>query len=175
MTARAAAATSFAPRILGVDPGSAATGFGVVTCLRDGRLAYVEAGVLRPKAATFEGRLAAIYEGLTRIIEAHRPDEIALEDIFYAANVKSALKLGHARGVALLAAAHARVPVSQYSPMEVKRALVGYGRAEKDQVSRMVCVLLGMAEAPPSLDASDALAIAICHAHASRIKTLARS
>ena len=152
-------------RVLGVDPGSTVTGYGVVEKLRDGRLRAVGMGALRGGGGTFPERLVAMYDGLRDVIAAHRPDEVAMEGIFYAANVKSALKLGHARGVLLLAAAHAGLTVAEYSPMEVKRAIVGYGRAEKQQVSQMVCVLLGLDEAPKPLDATDALAIAICHAH----------
>lgn len=164
--------TPAARRVIGIDPGSTVTGYGIVEARRDGRLCAVACGVVRPDAGPFAARLSAIYDGLKLIIAEHEPTEAALEDIFYAANVRSALKLGHARGVAVLAAAHAGLPVAAYSPMEVKQSLVGYGRAEKGQVGRMVCVLLGLAEPPKPLDASDALAVAICHIHGSRIRAL---
>ena len=106
-----------------------------------------------------------MHGGLARLLAAHRPDVVALEDLFYARNARSALILGHVRGVAMLAAAEAGLPAAEYSPAEVKRAVVGYGRADKQQVQQMVALLLGM-DAPPSpLDASDALAVAVCHAH----------
>jgi crossover junction endodeoxyribonuclease RuvC len=104
-----------------------------------------------------------IHDGLRALLEEHRPDCVAIEDVFHARNVRSALKLGHARGVALLAATAAGVSIAAYTPAEVKRAVVGYGRAEKQQVQQMVCLLLGLKTAPTPLDASDALAIAICH------------
>ncbi len=160
-------------RILGIDPGATVTGYGVVEARRDGRLAGVAYGVVRSKGREFHDRLASVYDGLTEVITRHAPDEIAIEDLFYAANVKTALKLGHARGVALLAAAHRKVPIAAYSPMEIKRGVVGYGRAEKQQVNRMVCVLLGLGEPPDPFDASDALAVAICHCHASRLGRMA--
>lgn len=159
-------------RVLGIDPGSTATGYGIVEVARDGRMKAVAFGVIRPAEKEFAGRLAGIYEGLGRAIADSRPDEAAIESIFHAENVRSALKLGHARGVALLCAAHARLPIAEYSPMEVKRALVGYGRAEKTQVSRMVSMLLGMGAAAVALDATDALGIAICHVNSSRMERL---
>jgi crossover junction endodeoxyribonuclease RuvC len=123
-------------------------------------------------------RLARIYEGLGALIGEHHPDEVAIEDIFYALNVKSALKLGQVRGVAMLAAATAGLEVAEYSPLTIKSSVVGYGRAEKEQVQHMVTRLLKLAEAPHPMDASDALAIAICHLHTAgtlnRLKAMAR-
>jgi crossover junction endodeoxyribonuclease RuvC len=152
-------------RIFGIDPGSERTGYGCIET--DGsRHRLVACGAIAmPPRTEFAERLLAIHEGLRALLLEYHPDCIAIEDVFHARNVRSALKLGHARGVALLAATQAGVPVAAYSPAEVKRAVVGYGRAEKHQVQQMVCLLLGLASAPSPYDASDALAIAICHLH----------
>ncbi len=150
-------------RVLGVDPGSDTTGYGVIDS--DGRhYDLVEyAGIRGPKHLSFAERLLAISRKLEEVIERLSPQACAVEDTFYAVNVKSALKLGQARGAVLVAAARAGVEVFEYSPLEIKSALVGYGRAEKQQVQEMVRVLLGMKNVPEPLDASDALAVAICH------------
>jgi crossover junction endodeoxyribonuclease RuvC len=150
-------------RVLGVDPGSDTTGYGVIDS--DGRhYDLVEyAGIRGPKHLSFPQRLLAISRKLEEVIERLSPQACAVEDTFYAVNVKSALKLGQARGAVLVAAARAGVEVFEYSPLEIKSALVGYGRAEKHQVQEMVRVLLGMKDVPEPLDASDALAVAICH------------
>jgi crossover junction endodeoxyribonuclease RuvC len=150
-------------RVLGVDPGSDTTGYGVIDS--DGRhYDLVEyAGIRGPKRLSFAERLLEISLKLEEVILRLSPQACAVEDTFYAVNVKSALKLGQARGAVLVAAARAGVEVFEYSPLEIKSALVGYGRAEKTQVQEMVRILLGMKNAPEPLDASDALAIAICH------------
>ena len=150
-------------RIIGVDPGSDTTGYGVIDS--DGRhYDLVEyAGIRGPKHLSFAERLLAISRKLEEVIERLSPQACAVEDTFYAVNVKSALKLGQARGAVLVVAARAGVEVFEYSPLEIKAALVGYGRAEKQQVQEMVRVLLGMKNVPEPLDASDALAVAICH------------
>lgn len=150
-------------RVLGVDPGSDTTGYGVIDS--DGRhYDLVEyAGIRGPKHLSFAERLLAISRKLEEVIGRLSPQACAVEDTFYAVNVKSALKLGQARGAVLVAAARAGVEVFEYSPLEIKSALVGYGRAEKQQVQEMVRVLLGMKNVPEPLDASDALAVAICH------------
>ena len=150
-------------RVLGVDPGSDTTGYGVIDS--DGRnYDLVEyAGIRGPKHLSFAERLLAISLKLEEVIERLNPQACAVEDTFYAVNVKSALKLGQARGAVLVAAARAGIEVFEYSPLEIKSALVGYGRAEKHQVQEMVRVLLGMKNVPEPLDASDALAVAICH------------
>lgn len=152
-----------AVRVIGVDPGSDTTGYGVIDS--DGRhYELVEyAGIRALKHVSFAERLLAISQKLEEVIERLRPQACAVEDTFYAVNVKSALKLGQARGAVLVAAARSGVEVFEYSPLEIKSALVGYGRAEKKQVQEMVRVLLGLTNAPEPLDASDALAIAICH------------
>ena len=150
-------------RIIGVDPGSDTTGYGVIDS--DGRhYELVEyAGIRGPKHLSFAERLLAISRKLEEVIERLTPQACAIEDSFFAVNVKSALKLGQARGAVLVAAARAGVQVFEYTPLEVKSALVGYGRAEKHQVQEMVRVLLRMKGVPEPLDASDALAVAICH------------
>lgn len=152
-------------KIFGIDPGSDRTGYGCVEQNRS-RHALVVCGTLcGPARASFPDKLKAIHAGLTTLLARHRPDCVAVENIFYARNVRSALRLGHARGVALLAAAEAGLPVVEYSPAEIKRAVVGYGRAEKQQVQSMMRLLLGVDLDPWPLDASDALAVAICHLH----------
>lgn len=150
-------------RILGIDCGSERTGYGIVDS--DGQTyRLVAAGVIRPPSRlSLPERLLHIADELRRLIQVHAPEAAAIEEIFFALNVKSALKLGHVRGVAMLEAARAGIPVSEYSPLEVKASVVGYGRAEKQQVQQMVKVILGLEEPPESEDAADALAVAICH------------
>ncbi|MBI5014250.1 MAG: crossover junction endodeoxyribonuclease RuvC [Deltaproteobacteria bacterium] len=154
-------------RALGIDPGSRATGFGVVD-LTGNRLVHVACGAIHtPSRASAPERLAIIYRGLLDVIERHRPEEVGVESIFQARNARSALVLGQARGVALLSVELARLPIVEYTPMQVKLAVVGYGRAEKGQVQEMVRRLLALPEAAGP-DASDALAVAICHLQTSR-------
>jgi crossover junction endodeoxyribonuclease RuvC len=153
--------------IFGIDPGSERTGYGCIDT--DGRRhRLIACGTISAPADTpFAERLHAIHSGLVALLATHRPDCVAIENIFHARNVRSALKLGHARGVALLAASAAGIAIVEYTPAEVKRAVVGFGRAEKPQVAQMVKLLLGL-DAPPSPhDAADAVAIAICHVHSS--------
>jgi crossover junction endodeoxyribonuclease RuvC len=151
--------------VFGIDPGSTRTGYGCVDT--DGRRhRLVRCGAIRAAASgAFADRLALIYRELSSIIRQCQPECVAIEDLFHATNVRSALKLGHARGVAMLAAVEAGVPVFEYTPAEVKRAVVGYGRAEKSQVQQMIKLLLGLDRAPEPHDAADALAVAICHLH----------
>lgn len=152
-------------RVFGIDPGSARTGYGCVES--DGRRhrLVVCGAVAAPSRLPFAEKLGAIHRGLGSLLASARPDCVAVENLFHARNVRSALLLGHARGVALLAAVEAGVPVFEYSPAEVKRAVVGYGRAEKVQVQQMIKLLLGLARPPVPHDAADALAVAICHLH----------
>ena len=152
-------------KIFGIDPGSERTGYGCVET--DGsRHRIILSGAIRtPAGASFPEKLLAIHVGLSALLAECRPDCVAIEDLFHAVNARSALKLGHARGVAMLAAVEAGLPVSEYTPAEIKRAVVGYGRAEKQQVQQMVKLLLGLAVLPTPHDASDALAVAICHSH----------
>ncbi len=167
------AAASPAPRVLGLDPGSAATGYGVVEPRPGGRgLVLVACGVIRPPARRpFPLRLQAIHQGLGRVIREHRPAEAAVEGVFAAKNIASALKLGQARGVALLAAAQEDLEIFEYTPAAVKKALVGVGRADKEQVRAMVAALLKVKASMP-LDASDALAVAITHLHSRKLGNL---
>jgi crossover junction endodeoxyribonuclease RuvC len=150
-------------RIFGIDPGSDRTGYGCIET--DGsRHRIVIAGAIKiPAYIAFPEKLLKIHTGLTALLIECRPDCVAVESLFHAANARSALKLGHARGVAILAAVEAALPVAEYTPAEIKRAVVGYGRAEKQQVQQMVKLILGLAVAPTPHDAADALAVAICH------------
>jgi crossover junction endodeoxyribonuclease RuvC len=152
-------------RVFGIDPGSDRTGYGCIDS--DGRRhRLVLCGAIRASAAdAFPDKLAAIHRTLSDVIAECRPECVAIENLFHATNVRSALKLGHARGVAMLAAVEAGLPVIEYTPAEIKRAVVGYGRAEKLQVGLMVKLLLGLDEVPSPHDAADALAVAICHLH----------
>ena len=154
-------------RIFGIDPGSARTGYGCVET--DGRRhrLVVYGSIAPPAHAAFPERLLLIHRGLAALLAEHRPDCVAIENVFHAKNVRSALKLGHARGVAILAASQAGLVVAEYSPAEIKRAVVGFGRAEKHQVGAMIKLLLGLDAVPAPHDAADALAVAICHVHTS--------
>jgi crossover junction endodeoxyribonuclease RuvC len=152
-------------RIFGIDPGSERTGYGCVET--DGRVArlVVCGAITALPGDPFPQRLARIHRELVRLLNRCAPDCVAIEALFHAANVRTALKLGHARGVAVLAAVEAGCPVAEYTPAEIKRAVVGYGRAEKLQVQQMIKLLLGLAQPPSPHDAADALAVAICHLH----------
>ncbi len=150
------------PSALGIDPGSRYCGFGVVEDAGGTRVRHVDHGVLAVgEEGPVEARLAALYAALAQALAVHRPQMVAIEDVFYARNARSALILGQARGVALLAAAQAGAQVRSFAPSIIKQAVTGTGRAEKDQVGRMVCALLGIAMRG-RMDASDALAAAIC-------------
>jgi crossover junction endodeoxyribonuclease RuvC len=151
-------------RILGIDPGTRDCGYGAIET--DGYEARVlDFGAVRSRDSSLPARLKAIYEGLQSVAESVQPDVVAVESAFFGKNVRSALKIGEGRGVALLAAAASGAEVVEYSPAEVKKAVVGTGRAHKSQVQKMVQTILGLSEPPSSQDASDALAIAICHLH----------
>jgi crossover junction endodeoxyribonuclease RuvC len=151
--------------ILGLDPGSTRTGFGLIDS-RAGRTRAVSFGVIRPPArAPFLERLPHLLLAIETLIERSRPDVLAAEDLFVARNSRVALQLGHVRGVALLPFLRAGIPVHEYAPRMVKKTVTGYGAAEKEQVRKMVCLLLGLHGDEPPLDASDALAVALCHAH----------
>ena len=152
-------------RIFGIDPGSERTGYGCVET--DGRVArLVTFGAITAASRdAFPQRLAGIYRELCTQLAACQPDCVAIESLFHAMNARSALKLGHARGVAVLAAVEHGCPVVEYTPAAVKRAVVGYGRAEKHQVQQMIKLLLGLPRPPAPHDAADALAVAICHLH----------
>lgn len=154
-------------RILGIDPGTRITGYGLIDKVGN-RLIHVDNGAIITRSGDdLADRLKIIYDGLCRVIAAYRPEIVAVEQIFLSNNALSALKLGHARGTALLAGVNHALPVYEYSALQVKSAVVGYGKAEKVQVQQMVRTLLCLPEIAQE-DASDALAVAICHAHTSR-------
>ncbi|MBW1924336.1 MAG: crossover junction endodeoxyribonuclease RuvC [Deltaproteobacteria bacterium] len=149
-------------RVLGVDPGSRITGYGIVE-KSERMLRCVRSGQIKTrKGAPFPEKIHQIFQGIRDLIETYHPRQMAIEDIFYAKNVKSSLKLGHARGAALVAATEAGLDIYEYTPLEIKKAVVGYGRASKEQVGAMVRVILKL-DAVPGPDAADALAAAICH------------
>jgi crossover junction endodeoxyribonuclease RuvC len=152
-------------RVFGIDPGSERTGYGCVESGGSRHTIVVCGAIGTPAGASFPDKLLLIHSRLTDMLRECRPDCVAIESVFYSVNVRSALKLGHARGVAMLAAVEAGLPVMEYTPAEIKRAVVGYGRADKPQVQQMVKLLLGLPSVPTPHDAADALAVAICHLH----------
>lgn len=153
-------------RILGIDPGSRITGYGIVQVCRNGKLAFVAAGCIRVTDTDMGDRVKTIYDGLSEVMQEHKPDMAAIEKVFMAKNADSALKLGQARGVALSAAVNHDLAIEEYTALQIKRAVVGKGNAAKDQVQHMVKILLALS-AKPQNDAADALACAICHANQS--------
>jgi crossover junction endodeoxyribonuclease RuvC len=159
-------------RVLGIDPGTIITGFGVVEETR-GRLALIDYGVIKcGRNDLFPDRLKRIYEGLCLVFEKHKPNHAAVEKVFYGKSVKAAIKIGEGRGVAILCAALAGVPLSEYSPTVIKKSVVGVGNAQKTQVQEMVKAILQLSKLPEPLDSSDALAIAICHCHRKKLDDL---
>ena len=150
-------------RILGIDPGSRITGYGIIDVDGD-RAAVATFGVIKTGAGEFPQRLGAIFAGIRELVDEFRPDEVAVENVFVSKNAASALKLGQARGAAICAALSRELPVAEYSPRSVKQAIVGRGGADKVQVQHMVCVLLQLRETPQE-DAADALGVALCHQH----------
>ena len=156
-------------RTFGIDPGSERTGYGCVETAGSRHRVVLCGAITTPSGASFPEKLLVIHQRLAALIAECRPDSVAIENLFYAVNARTALKLGHARGVAMLAAVEAGLPVVEYTPAEIKRAVVGYGRAEKQQVQHMVKLILGLASPPSPHDAADALAVAICHVHSHRV------
>ncbi len=154
-------------RVFGIDPGSDRTGYGCIDSDGSRHRLVVCGAIATRRCSTFPDKLLVIHRDLAALIAAHAPAVVAVENVFHAVNVRSALKLGHARGIAILAAAERGLPVVEYTPAEIKRAIVGYGRAEKHQVQEMVRLILDLTRVPEPNDAADALAVAICHAHAS--------
>jgi crossover junction endodeoxyribonuclease RuvC len=163
-------------RVFGIDCGTEVTGYGVVESDDSGRqprLVMKAMGAIRlAKTKTLPVRLEQVYRELTAALERWKPDAVAIEEVFYSVNAKSALKLGQVRGVALLAAATQGLPVAEYAPLKIKSSVVGYGLAKKEQVQFMVARLLELAEVPQPADAADALAVAICHIHTAQTLTL---
>ncbi len=159
--------------ILGIDPGTATTGYGLVTEDAAGEAQLVRCGVVLTQAGTpMPLRLQAIYREIATVIAEATPDAMAIEELFFSRNVTTALTVGQARGVVLLAAAQAGVPVYEYKPAEVKQALVGYGNASKQQMQEMVRLMLRLDDIPRPDDAADAVAIAVCHLHSARLRRL---
>jgi crossover junction endodeoxyribonuclease RuvC len=155
--------------ILGVDPGTILTGFGIINYNKNS-FTRVKNGLIKlPSTKTIAQKLELIYEGLDKVIKTYKPDEFAIETAFYGKNVQSAMKIGYARGVSILAAIHNNIPISEYSPREIKKSIVGNGAASKEQVSYMIRTILDLKNDKMRLDESDALAIALCHAF--RMKT----
>lgn len=156
-------------RVCGIDCGTETTGYGIVEwddCAANPELSWLAAGgICPPRKSALPQRLSLIYTELGALLEKYRPNIVAIEEVFYSVNAKSAIKLGHVRGIAMLAAANAGLPVSEYAPLTIKSTVTGYGLAAKEQVQFMVARLLRLASAPESADAADALAIAICHIH----------
>lgn len=148
---------------IGIDPGTAILGYGVVEGDNDSRV--VDFGVIEtPSELDMPNRLVILHEAVTKLLHEHHPDDLAVEQLFFARNVTTAIAVGQARGVVLLAAAQKGIPVAEYSPSEIKNAIVGYGKADKRQIQEMVRILLGLPEVPQPDDAADALAVALCHA-----------
>lgn len=161
--------------VLGIDPGTALCGYGFVSAENE-ELRLVAYGVVSTPAHTpLPARLRQIYQELSALVARYQPTDAVVEKLFFARNTRSALAVGHARGVALLAAAQADLPVHEYTPNEIKQALVGYGHADKNQIQQMVKLLLGLDFVPQPDDAADALAIAICHIHSARLHRLMES
>ena len=159
--------------VLGIDPGTATTGYGLVRETEEGGYAVVDYGVvLTPAGLAQEKRLLMLYERLMEILLLHRPDQGAVEKLFFQRNVTTAIAVGQARGVAMLALAQHHLPVAEYTPMEVKQAISGYGGADKLQIQMMVQAVLQLEELPRPDDAADALAVAICHLQSYRMRAL---
>lgn len=158
------------PVILGIDPGTAITGYGVLADER-GDMRAIDYGVIRTASTEpLYLRLVKLYDALQDLINRHHPESVAVEELFFARNASSALSVGHARGVVLLAVAQSGAALFQYKPAEVKQAVTGYGNADKRQIQEMVKLLLGLETYPQPDDAADALAIAICHFHSARLR-----
>lgn len=158
-------------KVLGIDPGSRITGYGVVEKQKSGLVELLHGEIRPAKHDSFSSTMVAIYGQLIAVIDKAVPDAVAIEDIFYGKNVKSLIKQGHVRGVAILAGAMRGIPVFEYAPLEIKQAVVGYGRAEKSQVQMMVARILHLHAIPPA-DAADALAVAICHINFSKAQPI---
>ncbi len=156
--------------ILGIDPGTRITGYGLVTKTSRG-VSCIDHGEIRPpRNGSLSASLQSVFEALMDLVDKHQPEVLVIETIFYGKNVRSLIQQGHLRGVAMLVAPLKGLPVHEYSPLEIKQAVVGYGRAEKHQVQQMVKMLLSLPSTPPP-DAADALAAAICHAHTMKKET----
>lgn len=155
--------------IFGVDPGYAISGFGVISC-SGGRFKTLDYGVIKTSSElSLDKRLLILYESYTELLEEFKPDYFAVEELFFNKNTKTAIMVSQARGVHLLAAARLKIPVFEYTPLQVKQGVVGYGRAEKIQVQTMIKTILNLKNLPKPDDAADALAVAVCHAHSMKL------
>jgi crossover junction endodeoxyribonuclease RuvC len=158
---------------LGIDPGTATTGFGIIREEQDGSLTVLAFGVIQTSTAFSQAdRLVQLYNQIRELIILHQPDMGAVEKLFFERNVRTALSVGQARGVTLLAMAESKLKIGEYTPLEVKQAVAGYGGADKNQVQQMVKTILGLNAIPHPDDAADALAVAICHIHSAKIRSL---
>lgn len=159
--------------VLGIDPGTAITGYGLVRETEEGGLVLVDCGVITTSPdQPLPARLQIVYRGLSDIAREHRPDAAAVEELFFSRNARTALSVGHARGVTLLALADAGLPIYEYKPLQVKQAIAGYGGADKQQVQQMVTMLLNLESVPQPDDAADAVAVAVCHIHSATMSAL---
>lgn len=156
--------------IIGVDPGIATVGYGIIECIGNSYKALEHGTIETSPNILFPSRLQAVYRELSEIIKFFKPEDMAIEELFFNKNVKTAIKVGHARGVEILAAVDHNIGVYEYTPLQIKQAVVGYGRAEKHQVQEMVKLLLNLKEIPKPDDAADALAVAICHGSSLKFK-----
>jgi len=160
--------------VLGIDPGTAITGYGLVKGEDDDLILVAYGAITTSSDWPLPERLQRIYRELTALIEDQQPTAVAVEELFFSKNVRTALSVGQARGVALLAAANAGLPIHEYTPLQVKQAITSYGRATKDQVQQMVRMLLGLDSVPQPDDAADAIAVAICHIHSAKLTAILR-
>lgn len=158
-------------RVLGIDPGIQITGYAVVEKQKGGLKHVMHGEIKMARGLPLSSRLSMIYDKLLEVINQSSPDAIVVEDVFYGKNIKSLIRQGETRGVVILAGSHRRIPVYEYTPLEVKKAVVGYGRAEKNQIQNMVKAILHLSDLPP-VDAADALAIAICHINSLKVVSI---
>jgi crossover junction endodeoxyribonuclease RuvC len=156
-------------RILGIDPGVAIVGYGVIEYKKNVFKVIDYGKITSPAHTPLPKRLKMVYDGATELVNAFKPDVVAIEELFFNTNVKTAIAVGHARGVLVLAAENAGIPIAEYTPLQIKQAVVGYGRADKNQVQQMVKMFLSLNEIPKPDDTADALAVAICHAHSASL------
>lgn len=158
--------------ILGIDPGIAIVGYGIIECKGNNYKVIDYGAITTSSKLLFPDRLKLVYDELTEIIRKYRPDDFAIEELFYNKNAKTVIKVGQARGVEILAAINERLPIYEYTPLQIKQAVVGYGRAEKNQVQEMIKFLLNLKEIPKPDDVADALAVAICHGSCLKFKEI---
>lgn len=158
-------------RVLGIDPGIHITGYGVIEKQKSGLKPVMHGEIKMAKGLPLSSCLSMIYDNLLEVINQSSPDAIVVEDVFYGKNIKSLIRQGETRGVVILAGSHRQIPVYEYTPLEVKKAVVGYGRAEKNQIQNMVKAILHLSDLPP-VDAADALAIAICHVNSLKVVSI---